>query len=250
MGLLDDIRKLRERADNLNNNLKSPPRKNTEEAASKFSRTPFESRLQKSYIKTETADTKETAALDSIYGHKTELLGEGVKEYKKPLNQEKINKPSNGTSFFNKRFNTANSQKKEHGDLKESFYNSLTVKVLLIFSALIIIFLLLKIEQGETNLDRKSKISRLSSKTVPNDNQAYYLSKGLIICSGSFKSPEEANLQLNRIKKITEQNTKLVQIADYYTIQIGDYYFSKDDAFYVFSELSAMGLLDLSIRSI
>lgn len=85
---------------------------------------------------------------------------------------------------------------------------------------------------------------------MPNDNQAYYLSKGLIICSGTFKSPDEASLQLNRIKKITEQNTKLVQIADYYTIQIGDYYFSRDDAFYVFSELSAMGLLDLSIRSI
>jgi uncharacterized protein YdaL len=84
---------------------------------------------------------------------------------------------------------------------------------------------------------------------VPNDNNAYYLSKGLVICSGSYSSLEAAELQLNRIKKITEQDSKIIKVSDYYTIQIGDYYFNKDDAFYVFSELAAMGIMDISIRS-
>ncbi|NBV98583.1 MAG: hypothetical protein EBR67_03610 [Proteobacteria bacterium] len=121
-------------------------------------------------------------------------------------------------------------------------------------SALLIVFLLFKVEgnisdKHNTQSHSKAQLNNLSSKTVPNDNNAYYLSKGLMICSGSYNSLEAAELQLNRIKKITEQDSKIIKVSDYYTIQIGNYYFDKDDAFYVFSELSAMGIMDISIRS-
>jgi hypothetical protein len=225
MGLLDDIKKLRERADTLNNSLKSPQGR-IEDASAKLSRTQFENKFKDYKNKTTTEIPKQ-------------------KTFKRNLQN----------NFFKKTLSESSSLKiKKESELKDNFYNSFNIKILLIMSALLIVFLLFKIEgnvfnKRNTQNNSKTQLNNLSSKTVPNDNNAYYLSKGLMICSGSYNSLETAELQLNRIKKITEQNSKIIKVSDYYTIQIGDYYFNKDDAFYVFSELSAMGIMDISIRS-
>jgi|LakMenEpi08Jun12_1017391.scaffolds.fasta_scaffold00012_55 hypothetical protein len=219
MGLLDDIKKLRERADILNNSFKSPQGK-IEEASVKLSRPQFENKFKTSRIP------------------------------KQPTLKKNLQ-----SNFFQKTLSESSNLKiSEEIELKNNFYNSFNIKILLILSALLIVFLLFKIEgnvlnKHNTQDSSKARLKNLSSKTVPNDNNAYYLSKGLMICSGSYNSLEAAELQLNRIKKITEQNSKIIRISDYYTIQIGDYYFNKDDAFYVFGELSAMGIIDISIRS-
>ena len=219
MGLLDDIKKLRERADTLNNSLKSPQGR-IEDASTKLSRTQFENKFKASTIP-----------------------------------KQQTLKRNHQSSFFKKTLSESSSLKiNKETELKENFYNSFNIKILLIMSALLIVFLLFKIEgnilgKHNTQNNSKAQLNNLSSKTVPNDNNAYYLSKGLMICSGSYNSLEAAGLQLNRIKKITEQDSKIIKLSDYYTIQIGDYYFDKDDAFYVFGELSAMGIMDISIRS-
>jgi hypothetical protein len=219
MGLLDDIKKLRERADILNNSFKSPQGK-IEEASVKLSRPQFENKFKTSAIP------------------------------KQPTLKKNLQ-----SNFFQKTLSESSNLKiSKEIELKNNFYNSFNIKILLILSALLIVFLLFKIEgnvlnKHNTQDSSKARLKNLSSKTVPNDNNAYYLSKGLMICSGSYNSLEAAELQLNRIKKITEQNSKIIRISDYYTIQIGDYYFNKDDAFYVFGELSAMGIIDISIRS-
>ena len=219
MGLLDDIKKLRERADTLNNSFKSPQGK-IEEASVKLSRPQFENRFKASAIP------------------------------KQPTLKKNLQ-----SNFFQKTLSESSNLKiSKEIELKNNFYNSFNIKILLILSALLIVFLLFKIEgnvldKHKTQDGYKTRLKNLSSKTVPNDNNAYYLSKGLMICSGSYNSLEAAELQLNRIKKITEQDSKIIRISDYYTIQIGDYYFNKDDAFYVFGELSAMGIVDISIRS-
>jgi hypothetical protein len=241
MGLLDDIKKLRERADTLNNSLKSPQGR-IEDASAKLSRTQFENKF-KDY-KNKTAITEELP----LNPHPADFKASTISKQKKT----KRNSPSN---FFKKTLSESSSLKiSKDTELKENFYNSFNIKILLIMSALLIVFLLFKIEgnilgKHNTQNNSKAQLNNLSSKTVPNDNNAYYLSKGLMICSGSYNSLEAAELQLNRIKKITEQDSKIIRVSDYYTIQIGDYYFNKDDAFYVFSELSAMGIMDISIRS-
>jgi hypothetical protein len=216
MGLLDDIKKLRERADTLNNSLKSPQGR-IEDASAKLSKTKFENKFK---------DYKNKATVKNLQ-----------------------------SNFFKKTLSESSSLKiNKETELKENFYSSFNIKILLIMSALLIVFLLFKVEgnisdKHNTQSHSKTQLNNLSSKTVPNDNNAYYLSKGLMICSGSYNSLEAAELQLNRIKKITEQDSKIIKVSDYYTIQIGNYYFDKDDAFYVFSELSAMGIMDISIRS-
>jgi hypothetical protein len=225
MGLLDDIKKLRERADTLNNSLKSPQGR-IEDASAKLSRTQFENKFK---------DYKNKATTE--------------------IPKQKTFKRNLQSNFFKKTLSESSSLKiSKETELKENFYNSFNIKILLIMSALLIVFLLFKIEgnvfnKRNTQNNSKTQLNNLSSKTVPNDNNAYYLNKGLMICSGSYNSLEAAELQLNRIKKITEQDSKIIKVSDYYTIQIGDYYFNKDDAFYVFSELSAMGIMDISIRS-
>ena len=241
MGLLDDIKKLRERADTLNNSLKSPQGR-IEDASTKLSRTQFENKF-KDY-KNKATPTKEF----SQNPHSADF-----KAFATP--KQKKNKQNLQNSFFKKTLSESSSLKiSKETELKENFYNSFNIKILLIMSALLIVFLLFKIEgnilgKHNTKNNSKAQLNNLSSKTVPNDNNAYYLSKGLMICSGSYNSLEAAELQLNRIKKITEQDSKIIRVSDYYTIQIGDYYFNQDDAFYVFSELSAMGIMDISIRS-
>jgi hypothetical protein len=241
MGLLDDIKKLRERADTLNNSLKSPQGR-IEDASTKLSRTQFENKF-KDY-KNKVTPTKEF----SQNPHSDDF-----KAFSTP--KQKKNKQNLQSNFFKKTLSESSSLKiSKETELKENFYNSFNIKILLIMSALLIVFLLFKIEgnilgKHNTQDNSKAQLNNLSSKTVPNDNNAYYLSKGLMICSGSYNSLEAAELQLNRIKKITEQDSKIIRVSDYYTIQIGDYYFNKDDAFYVFSELSAMGIMDISIRS-
>ncbi|MFM7457466.1 MAG: hypothetical protein ACKO3R_02220 [bacterium] len=241
MGLLDDIKKLRERADTLNNSLKSPQGR-IEDASSKLSRTQFENKLQD--YKNKATPTKEF----SQNPHPADFKAFTIPKPKK-------NKQNPQSNFFKKTLSESSSLKiSKDTELKENFYNSFNIKILLIMSALLIVFLLFKIEgsvfnKRNTQNNSKAQLNNLSSKTVPNDNNAYYLSKGLMICSGSYNSLEAAELQLNRIKKITEQDSKIIKVSDYYTIQIGDYYFNKDDAFYVFSELSAMGIMDISIRS-
>jgi hypothetical protein len=241
MGLLDDIKKLRERADTLNNSLKSPQGR-IEDASAKLSRTQFENKF-KDY-KNKAAITEESP----LNRHPADF-----KAFSTP--KQKKNKQNLQSNFFKKTLSESSSLKiKKESELKDNFYNSFNIKILLIMSALLIVFLLFKIEgnvfnKRNTQNNSKTQLDNLSSKTVPNDNNAYYLSKGLMICSGSYNSLEAAELQLNRIKKITEQNSKIIKVSDYYTIQIGDYYFNKDDAFYVFSELSAMGIMDISIRS-
>jgi zona occludens toxin (predicted ATPase) len=240
MGLLDDIKKLRERADTLNNSLKSPQGR-IEDASAKLSRTQFENKFK---------DYKHKAAITEespLNPHPADFKASTIRKQK-----IKKNSPSN---FFQKTLSESSTLKiSKETELKENFYNSFNIKILLIMSALLIVFLLFKIEgnflgKHNTQNDSKAQLNNLSSKTVPNDNNAYYLSKGLMICSGSYNSLEAAELQLNRIKKITEQDSKIIKVSDYYTIQIGDYYFDKDDAFYVFGELSAMGIMDISIRS-
>lgn len=241
MGLLDDIKKLRERADTLNNSLKSPQGR-IEDASTKLSRNQFENKFKNYKNKTDLAEELQEKPNPVEFKAST-------------ISKQKTFKKNPQSNFFKKTLSESSSLKiSKETELKENFYNSFNIKILLIMSALLIVFLLFKIEgnilnKHNTRDDSKTRLKNLSSKTVPNDNNAYYLSKGLVICSGSYNSLEAAELQLNRIKKITEQDSKIIKISDYYTIQIGDYYFNKDDAFYVFSELAAMGIMDISIRS-
>jgi len=242
MGLLDDIRKLRERAETLNNNFKSPL-SNPSVSSQKLYHNRFQNK-QKPQEDDENAEIGVRQQSKYINSKQAEDLNTLLK----PIGtRDKLGVQNN---FFKKAI--LESQQNKETELRNSFNNSFITKILLLTCTALIIFMLFKLENSSFNQSDNAKIRLrdLSSKTVPNDNKAYYLSHGLAICSGSFANYEDAKLQLNRIKKITEQDSKIIQTGDYYTIQIGDYYFNKDDAFYVFSELSAMGILDISIRAL
>ena len=136
----------------------------------------------------------------------------------------------------------------KHEDIKENFYESFNIKILIIVVSVILIFTLLRIDISfRKNLISKSPTGTKLAK-VPNDNKAYYLEKSLIVCAGMYSTISEAKNSQNRIKNITEQESKIIKIADYYTIQIGGHYFDKEDAFYVLNELSASGIKDISLR--
>lgn len=243
MGLLDDIRKLRERAETLNNNFKSPlsdPGANSQKL--------YNNRFQNKQNPPKASTRKTFTNLSEPNEYINSKQAEDLNTLLKPIGaKDKLGVQNN---FFKKAI--LESQQNKESELRNSFNNSFITKILLLTCTALIIFMLFKLENSSFNQSDNAKIrlKDLSSKTVPNDNKAYYLSHGLAICSGSFANYEDAKLQLNRIKKITEQDSKIIQTGDYYTIQIGDYYFNKDDAFYVFSELSAMGILDISIRAL
>ena len=95
MGLLDDIKKLRERADTLNNSLKSPQGR-IEDASAKLSKNRLENKFKA------TTSPKQ-----------------------KPLNKN----PQN--NFFKKTLAESNNLKiSKETELKENFYNSLNIKIL------------------------------------------------------------------------------------------------------------------------
>lgn len=256
MGLLDDIKKLRARAESLNNN--HGKAKKTE-FHFKESNPVSEINFNQPNLETNSApELSEDLAKDPVGDNINDSRVEGKPRVDSKLqafrNQsrkqsylyEKKAKKKR-SDFFKKPYKSLHDQSKQD-EVKENFYESFNIKILILIISVILIFALVRIESSFRNSHKNSVPRGAEFAKVPNDNNAYYLEKSLIISSGMFSSLSKAKLAQNRIKNITEQESKIIKIADYYTIQIGGHYFDKEDAFYVLNELSTSGIKDISLR--
>ena len=261
MGLLDDIKKLRKRAESLNNNIANKNKSPLDLTGNKTELfktpkvIPSKAAAQEETIFTEKTSIEENQQANKRKPSNNNLKSEPTED--KPRVDDKLQafrlkakekkhrqQQKKRESFFKKPYKSLHEQSKER-DVKENFYESLNIKILIIIVSVLLIFTLLKVDISFKN---NKQVSSQAKNQVPNDNKANYLDKSLIVCTGSFETIEEAKIARKRLRKITEQESKIIKIADYYSIQIGGHYFSKDDAFYILSELSASGIKDISLR--
>ncbi|NQY79104.1 MAG: hypothetical protein HRT47_02210 [Candidatus Caenarcaniphilales bacterium] len=290
MGLLDDIKKLRARAESLNNNHGKPkktefdfkepkPVNDINFAQASIEKNPIndinfaqasieknpspefsedifkKDELKKDDFKKESYAQESLTENDDILDSRVEdkprvdskLQAFRNQSRKQSYLYEKKAKKKKKSDFFKKPYKSLHDQTKQE-EVKENFYESFNIKILILIISVILIFALVRIESSFRNSHKNKVPSGTKLAKVPNDNNAYYLEKSLIISSGMFINLSKAKLAQNRIKNITEQESKIIKIADYYTIQIGGHYFDKEDAFYVLNELSTSGIKDISLR--
>lgn len=252
MGLLDDIKKLRARAESLNNkHIEAKKSENGLNNNGSNKKTEFEFKESNSLrndshislsIDEDILDPRveEKPRVDSKLQAFRNQSKKHSSSYEKKLKKKKSN-------FFKKPYIGLHDQSKKD-EVKENFYESFNIKILILIISVILIFALLRIETSFRNSQKNKVLSGAKFARVPNDNNAYYLEKSLIISTGMFTNLSKAKLAQNSIKDITEQESKIIKIADYYTIQIGGHYFDKEDAFYVLNELSTSGIKDISLR--
>ncbi len=88
--------------------------------------------------------------------------------------------------------------------------------------------------------------SPIISKTivVASDNRP------LAVSSGVFTKRSEAVAMQTEVERITGDKVRIIKSGNYYTLQIGDSYKSREDAYLLFEELIKYPLRDLAIRSI
>ncbi len=72
--------------------------------------------------------------------------------------------------------------------------------------------------------------------------------KALIISSGVYSKRSEARSMQTEIEHITGDKVRIIKNGNYYTLQIGDSFKSREDAYLVFEELIKYPLRDLAIR--
>jgi hypothetical protein len=72
----------------------------------------------------------------------------------------------------------------------------------------------------------------------------------LAISSGIFTKRSEARAMQTEVERITGDKVRIIKSNGYYTLQIGDSYKSREDAYLLFEELIKYPLRDLAIRSI
>lgn len=71
----------------------------------------------------------------------------------------------------------------------------------------------------------------------------------LIISSGLFAKRADAKAMQAEVERITGDKVRIIKHGPYFTLQIGDSYKSREDAFLVFEELIKYPLRDLALRS-
>ena len=72
----------------------------------------------------------------------------------------------------------------------------------------------------------------------------------LAISSGVFTKRSEARAMQTEVERITGDKVRIIKSNGYYTLQIGDSYKSREDAYLLFEELIKYPLRDLALRSI
>ncbi len=90
----------------------------------------------------------------------------------------------------------------------------------------------------------------LESPVISNTIVVSSNDRPLAVSSGVFTKRSEAQAMQTEVERITGDKVRIIKTGNYYTLQIGDSYKSREDAYSLFEELIKYPLRDLAIRSI